>query len=248
MNTKQLIVFWNGGFILFVALFALGNSISSYDQYWITNFIAVIAIIAGITLFYLTFRDSDKIDRKKVFTRGILPIPLIALLGIGVILLVQLTYTNYDSLFKTNLKNQTEIFDPTYEFDRDHEYGNSSTFTGRIRNNSSEIIEKLSVRIRIYKYNFTPPDADKVAGSDGVFSKEEMEEMLPFEGKTWTYIKSIDKESQKLVGKQIDTEDLHEDNLNIPPNETKSFKITNGNSVIKPSVFWVWDYEIIYAY
>lgn len=239
MNTKQLIIIWNGCFILCLVILTILvlENISGL----LVSLASVLFLIIGIVLLYLTYGSSKEIERKRVLKKGILPIPIFivcTLIIVGIISYV----ASENSIFKENLKNKIMVYDPAYGIVHSGNGIEKTIFSGRIKNNSNESINRVKIRIRIYKYNYNQYHFE----NEETNSFEEFLKATPWGGIS-NYSDSLSKGYLKFVGKQIDTESLEGNSLNIPANETKSIKIENEFSEINPSNYWVWDFEVIYA-
>ena len=148
----------------------------------------------------------------------------------------QLRIFRYVSKASTIGIDKVEIIEPEFRIETNSAVS-KAIFSGRIKNNSNRTIGWLIIRLRIYESTQPGLTINEL--------REQLNSGNLRRNITTSYIQTLDKESMKYIGQQIDTEDVRSSNLNVPPGETKSFTIENLNTKIITSDFWVWDYEII---
>jgi|SRR5690625_143800 len=237
MNTKQLIILWYGWFILTTFVLTY-YSINTFTF----NTTVAFSILIAIILAYLTYRDSTNINTKKVFIKGILPILSIITLTALSIFIYELIYERNKNIITNINIDKVEIFEPNFQINtviQNHKY---ASFSGRIRNNSHKIIRSITLRIRIYEY--TTESLNLKRNGEFTVEGKTYYRLTPPWGSNSTYLKNLDEKTIESLGKQIDSTDLYT-TLNIPASETKSFKIEQYTTQLEPSIWWVWDYEII---
>lgn len=195
--------------------------------------LSIISILIVISLFFLTFRDSTKVDSKKVLKSSILPIGIISVLFIAAIIFEETS--RHTSFYRSIELEEIEVVDPILRIE-DHLYGSKKAiFEGRLRNNSDQTLRRISFRIRIFQFTYKP--------------QEEIPEgtTLPlgyiFGG---AYLPSVEGAFGD-VGDQIDSDEFYARYLLVGQNETKSFSFDRSPTNLRPSGSWAWDFEILSA-
>lgn len=231
MNTNQLIILWYGSLVLVAILYFYFEQDSS-----ILLIVLLLSVVLAVFLSYLTFRNSDEVNKAYVLKNGVLPVGIIvSLIIIGNI--IDSFSSTAMSPNRTINTEEIEIIEPKFQLAESIYESKKATFSGRIRNHSNRTIRTISVRIRLYDVDYESPDID-----EGV--RLTPQEFFLSSG---IYLHSLEGDLRKKVGKQIDTDDFRYRRITVGPGDTKSFSVNNNFTGIRPSKYWVWDYEILYV-
>jgi len=189
--------------------------------------LSTIAVVAVLLIF--TFRESKRLNRKKVVFYGIIPIGVVAILFV-------LSYTvqnniQYEDSIKLLSSDKVELFDLIFTIEN-AQLGKRASLSGRIKNNSESEINRFIVNVKIHKLN-KPPD-NKIYTAEDIFRLEPTNQI---------HIDSLPDTLKKYVERVIDSETFYSD-LFLDSGEVKSFEMESYPSSLRPTSEWVWSYQI----
>jgi hypothetical protein len=149
--------------------------------------------------------------------------------------------------------SKIEIIEPQLSFTDPGYGGTRATFTGRIRNNSSEALGSLNLRVRIFKRlesgSNANPSGSSNEGDSLVFIPDET-------GRGFTPLKThiSDANRSNYSQEPVDGEKLRwpgsyeyrpiNEYRSIPPGETESIEIVSKPTTMRPPEYWAWSFEI----